>query len=274
MMQEMYIEKKYKTKPKFSNNTYKNKTRTSRPSYGIFCYIFGDEVKRTKYLMVMRRNSYAYEEFIRGSYNINDLNYIRDLMSRLTKDEANKIINSEFDNLWIDLNKAYSITTTDPTKLRLAKENFYKIKENRNLYNLSEDEIKWTEPEWCFPKGKKNNMLESDIDCAKREFWEETKITENEYNLKSIVPIEARYIADNGVPYENTYYFSEMKNFREIIIDESDETQKAEIGKIQFLTKEECIMKIRDYHKYISEIFEKGSEVCDQLFYHNNKKRF
>lgn len=253
----------------YNKDKYKFKPRTSRPSYGIFGYITGNTIEENKYLMVMRRNSYAYEEFIRGNYNIDDLNYIRNLISRLTKEEGKKIIDSEFDNLWNDLNKAYSITTTDPTKLRLAKENFNKIKNNKNLYNLSLENIQWIEPEWCFSKGKKNNNLEHDIDCSMREFWEETKITEKEYTIKNILPIETIYIADNGVTYNNKFYFAEMKECKEISIDESDESQKAEIGKIQWLTKSECKNKIRSYHIYIFDILNKGTEICEQLI--NNK---
>jgi len=255
----------------FSKDRYQNKIRTSRPSYGIFCYTLGNTIEDTKYLMVMRRNSYAYEEFIRGSYNIEDLNYIKILMSRLTKEEGKKIINYEFDYLWNDLNKAYSITTTDPTKLRLAKENFNKIKMNKQLYNLSLENIIWDEPEWCFPKGKKNTYLETDMDCSMREFREETKISEDEYTIRNILPIDTTYVADNGVSYNNTYYFAQIKNYKEIIIDDTDEIQKAEIGNIQWLTKSECINKIRNYHTYIYEILDKGYDICEQLIYHNNK---
>ena len=118
----------FRNKPTYSKDRYNNRRRTSRPSFGIFCFKHGEIIEDTKYLMVMRRNSYAYEEFIRGSYHIDDINYIRQLMSRITKSEAERIINSEFEELWEDLNKAYSVTTTDPYKLHLAKENFYKIK--------------------------------------------------------------------------------------------------------------------------------------------------
>lgn len=259
----------FRNKPTYSKDRYNNRRRTSRPSFGIFCFKHGEIIEDTKYLMVMRRNSYAYEEFIRGSYHIDDINYIRQLMSRITKSEADRIINSEFEELWEDLNKAYSVTTTDPYKLHLAKENFYKIKNNANLYNFDEENrknIKWNDPEWCFPKGKKNNQNEDDIECSKRELFEETKLTEDDYNLKTLVPRLIKYEADNGVTYENTFYFAEVKELKEIEIDNSDERQKAEVGKIEWLSKEECREKIRDYHTYILDTFEKCNEVCDGLF--------
>ena len=88
-----------KQKHTYSNNVYNNRQRTARPSWGIFCYKLMENIEDTKYLMVRRRNSYAYEEFLRGSYHIDDLNYIRELMSRLTKTEADRILSSEFDDL-------------------------------------------------------------------------------------------------------------------------------------------------------------------------------
>ena len=40
--------------------------------------------------------------------------------------------------------------------------------------------IVYESPEWGFPKGRRN-MHESDLDCAKREFEEETGIDESFY---------------------------------------------------------------------------------------------
>ena len=50
-----------------------------------------------------------------------------------------------------------------------------------NLDTLINDSTtKWNEPEWEFPKGRRNQQ-EKDLDCAKREFEEETG-----YNIDSI----------------------------------------------------------------------------------------
>jgi 8-oxo-dGTP pyrophosphatase MutT (NUDIX family) len=260
-----------KQKHTYSNNVYNNRQRTARPSWGIFCYKLMENIEDTKYLMVRRRNSYAYEEFLRGSYHIDDLNYIRELMSRLTKNEADRILSSEFDDLWRDLNKAYPITTTHPQKLKFARENFNIIKDNPHLYNLDKDYIIWEEPEWCFPKGKKNHHQERDDVCAKRELDEETKLKPNDYEFHPNDPMKIKYTADNGVEYENTYYFAEIKDLHDIFIDESDERQKAEVGAIEWFTKGECDLKIRYYHEYFKEVLSKGVEICNKL-YLNDKK--
>ena len=48
---------------------------------------------------------------------------------------------------------------------------------NGEVYNLekliNESSKKWTEPEWGFPKGRRNYQ-EKDYDCAVREWEEET----------------------------------------------------------------------------------------------------
>ena len=260
-----------KPKHPYSNNVYNNRIRTARASWGIFCYKLMENIEDTKYLLVRRRNSYAYEEFIRGSYHIDDLDYIRKLISKLTKTEADRILSSEFDDLWRDLNKAYPITTTNPEKLKLAKENFDIIKKNPHLYNLDRDYIIWEEPEWCFPKGKKNHQQERAEVCAKRELDEETKLKPNDYEFHANDPMFIKYTADNGVQYENTYYFAEIKDLHDISIDESDERQKAEVGAIEWFTKEEFSERIRDYHEYFKEVLLRGVEICNNLYLSDKK---
>jgi 8-oxo-dGTP pyrophosphatase MutT (NUDIX family) len=47
---------------------------------------------------------------------------------------------------------------------------------------LENSKTNWTETEWEFPKGRKNYQ-ERDIDCALREFEEETGISKENINI-------------------------------------------------------------------------------------------
>ncbi len=44
---------------------------------------------------------------------------------------------------------------------------------------MEETNTSWIEPEWGFPKGRRNNQ-ETDLDCALREFKEETEYLQND----------------------------------------------------------------------------------------------
>ena len=47
---------------------------------------------------------------------------------------------------------------------------------------IQKSTTKWTEPEWGFPKGRRE-YHETDVDCSKREFQEETGISSRKINM-------------------------------------------------------------------------------------------
>ena len=50
--------------------------------------------------MVQRKHSLGYMEFIRGKYNINDIENIKYLLEQMTPEELQNINNNNFDYLW------------------------------------------------------------------------------------------------------------------------------------------------------------------------------
>ncbi len=63
---------------------------------------------------------------------------------------------------------------------------------------------------WEIPKGRKRSKCESDIDCAVREFGEETGIQKHNYKLLPHATRRYSYI-DDGARYTNIYYFAHMR---------------------------------------------------------------
>jgi hypothetical protein len=53
-----------------------------------------------KYLMIRRRNSLNYVEFIRGKYDLEDMEYLRNIANFLTIKEKEDILNYDFEYLW------------------------------------------------------------------------------------------------------------------------------------------------------------------------------
>ncbi len=64
---------------------------------------------------------------------------------------------------------------------------------------------------WEIPKGRKRSKCESDIDCAVREFSEETGIQKRDYKLFPRAMRQYSYI-DDGARYTNIYYFAHMRH--------------------------------------------------------------
>ena len=229
-------------------------------SYGIILYNKDEETSEYRIIMVERKDSLSYIEFIRGKYK-NPLNYdyIKLLISRMTKDEKEKLLKYDFNTLWKDL-----WIHIDTVNKRIQKEyensriifnelKYNKIKKNDNVYSLetiiqnSKDEYKLNE--WEIPKGRRKG-LENNKDCAIREFNEETNINIDSYKLISnIIPIIEEYKGINNVRYKHIYYIGKINELIKLEVNMENRDQYTEVKDIQWLTEKECYQKIRNYDK-------------------------
>ncbi len=64
---------------------------------------FNEYNNSIKFLLVNRRHSLNYIDFIRGNYNINDTDKINNMCSLMSSDEINMIKNNNFATLWYNL---------------------------------------------------------------------------------------------------------------------------------------------------------------------------
>ena len=52
-----------------------------------------------QYLMIRRKNSLSYVDFIRGKYDLNDYEYLHNTISMMTNDEKKNLVEKSFDEL-------------------------------------------------------------------------------------------------------------------------------------------------------------------------------
>ncbi len=236
-----------------------------------------------KYLMIRRRNSLNYVEFIRGKYDLEDLEYLRNIANFLTIKEKEDILNYDFEYLWNNFwGDNYGINNNEfldsKYKYETLKNGFYFKKNEINIYiNLdilfNDSENKYIEPEWGFPKGRRN-LKEKNIECAKREFEEETNINEALYNILNLSPIEEIFLASNNIKYKHIYYIAQSISDINLKIDKDNKSQMIEISDLKWFSFNESYEKIRPYNierkyillnmhnifKYIFQTFMKESE--------------
>ena len=75
---------------------------------------------------------------------------------------------------------------------------------------IENSKTQWSETEWEFPKGRRNSK-ERDIDCALREFEEETGINKNRISvIENILPFEEIFIGTNHKSYKHKYFLAYM----------------------------------------------------------------
>ena len=197
-----------------------------------------------QFLIVQRKHSLGYMEFMRGRYSIDNIDTLIHLVEQMSLNEISDITKKDFDNLWNGLWDLNNIKNKNHHKEYVqSKHKFYQIK--LNYPNIFTD-IKplYSFNEWGFPKGRRESY-ESDLVCAIREFEEETGLEETSYNvLEKCKSIRENLTGTNGVHYAHNYFLS-------IINDNSnnkDETNR-EIGQRQVLNILQCLDKIRPYHK-------------------------
>lgn len=236
-------------------------------SYGII--IFKVVNKIPKLLMINRKDSLCYIDFIRGKYDIHDQQYIQILINKFSNKEKENIILYDFETLW---KKLWLIETISNSKFKkdyqkckikfnqLKNGYFNKIlsKEININYFINKSLTNYETSEWEFPKGRKMNN-EKNMECAIRECGEETNYNSTDYDIiTNLVPFNELYMGENKIKYRHIYYLSILNNYQKGIKIETKE-QQMEVSDMDWLTYEECLNKMRDYHKtrykIIKEVF-------------------
>lgn len=210
----------------------------------------------TKFLLIRRKHSLGYIEFVRGRYDhLNEKTFVH-LLKQMTDEERNYIIENEFDTIWEDLWRNTSHSSLYQKEYIKSMEKFIFLKENCIDF-LKTTTSKYSIPEWGFPKGRRNYM-EKDMECAKREFMEETNLKDNEFILLDrIYPLHENFYGTNQVKYKHTYYLGTCLTNKEMeIIDNPDQIQ--EVGDIGWFSYDEIMNLLRPYHsdrkKLVEEI--------------------
>jgi 8-oxo-dGTP pyrophosphatase MutT (NUDIX family) len=192
-------------------------------------------VHEGKYLMIKRRKTLGYVDFMRGRYAKNP-SYILNLIDEMTIQEKKDLLEHDFTHLSHDMWHAFH---EEPA----AREKFNEIKRDGTLRRIIEQSTTgWTCQEWGFPKGRRNSN-ESEIACALREYEEETGYDKHGVVIvRNLLPFEEIFIGSNYKAYKHKYYvvFGAPKTLRKF--------QESEVSDLQWFTYEEVLEKIRPYN--------------------------
>lgn len=229
-------------------------------STGIIAFQRSSIDGKIRFLMICRKDTLGYVDFMRGKYNVYNKEYILNILNEMTIKEKENLLEKDFNNLWKILwsndneQDKYSNEYIESEEkfqiLRdgiIQKDNEYSLK---SLIDESNKNSNWIEPEWGFPKGRRN-LNESDIDCALREFTEETGYKGHNLTLiDNLMPFEEIFSGSNYKSYKHRYYLMCMKNNSKFDIKTYNKNNydKSEVSKIEWKTYEECLESIRNYN--------------------------
>ena len=199
---------------------------------------------KIEYLMIQRKDSLAFVEFVRGKYSIDDISYLRKTLSNMTVRERDQL-GIDFDDLWKLVWGELPIRS-HKHDYENSKEKYTIIRDNGLLaLLLSETKSEFMEPEWGFPKGRRNPG-EEDMLCAMREFYEETGLNKHSYTLvKNMEPLEESFFGSNRVHYSHKYYLSICDSDQLVELNQTNHHMCREIGAIGWFSLEEALSKIR-----------------------------
>jgi ADP-ribose pyrophosphatase YjhB (NUDIX family) len=229
--------------------------------------INGLDNKQIEFLLIQRKDTLGYVEFMRGKYSVSNVDYIQSLFQQMTHSEIKRLCDEPFETLWHSLwNNQMSRQYKQEYENALSKYNLLKEGNIQLCYKSLADYIKdcsmlWTTPEWGFPKGRRGNR-ESEITCALREFTEETGLHESQCILiKNLMPIEENFLGGNRLQYRHRYYLAYCKQTTEVQIDASNIVMNREIGDIGWYTYEKAMNLIRPYNIEKRQILSVANEI-------------
>ena len=215
-------------------------------------------------LLIRRKNSLGFVDFMRGKYNINNIDYIINLFNKMSSEEHQLILTQDFAYLWRYL-WGTNINNQYRNEERVSQEKLTSLKNGVTYKNCINQPIidisgiiaatkeSYLEPEWGFPKGRRNYQ-ERDIACAIREFEEETGYTKHDINIVyNLFPIEEIYTGSNYKSYKHKYYLALMNNSD----DPKNPFQETEISQVKWVQLEDANGYIRGYNIEKRDVIER-----------------
>jgi len=257
-------------------------------SNGIIAYRKHPETKVIEYLMICRKDSLGLMDFIRGKYSVNNKYYIMNMISQMTNAEKHMLKTESFDNIWKmvwdkEISQPYGEPPGLPSKWSKGGNNAVVVENSPNSRFKSEEHVSrekfnqlragiysgyrgseksfysletmidecmqaWEEPEWGFPKGRRN-YNESDIDCALREFYEETGLKNKNISfvVSNLAPFEEIFMGSNYKSYKHRYFLMYV-DYNMSNSDDLFNIDKMEISKIEWKTFNDSMAAIRPYN--------------------------
>lgn len=180
----------------------------TKESWGIICFRKNPTTSSLEVLMVKKRATYSFLEILNGHY---DNDTLPELLDETTLEEKELIKSCNYAALWYHMWRVN--LELDPRSRK--NEIYYKLKskfttyftDNREKMRALIDSRASTQGVWEFPKGRKSNSQECHINCAVREFYEETGMSAGvEYDFIYLNKPITTSLSSTRYVYNSRYY--------------------------------------------------------------------
>jgi len=234
-------------------------------SYGVI--VFRSSDSGAQFLMIRRKDSFGYIDFIRGKYSPYNIYQIQNIINEMSISEKERILTEPFDTLWRQMwgdvlsNQYKNEEQISCKKMELIRTGVIVNNELITLKDLiDKSPTKWAETEWEFPKGRRN-FKEKDLECALREFEEETGVLSSKITIiENVLPFEEIFIGTNHKSYKHKYFLAYMNEPDEYL----NNFQVTEVSKIEWKSLEQCLEAIRPYNLEKKELIININKVLQE----------
>jgi len=223
-------------------------------SIGIIVYRNNIELDgEIEYLMICRKDTLGFIDFMRGKYSVYNKEYIMNMVKQMTIDERKRLLTDDFNELWKNIWGNKEISNQYKMEEIVSREKFNSLRlgivNKTDFYNLSSivetcvNDETWSEPEWGFPKGRRN-FQEKDIECALREFQEETGFSKIKF-IENLLPYEEIFTGSNYKSYKHKYFIAYMQYEDTLSMGNFE---KSEVSNMCWKNYNDCVELIRPYN--------------------------
>ena len=226
--------------------------KTPIMSYGliVFTYNTNNEIE---YIVINKKNTVGFCEIVKGTYDKTNIELsLQNVVEILTKQEVEILLTKDYDDIWKYMWNR-NIDTNSKELFHKNKDIIFKLLKKKKNY--------WLVPEWEFPKGRKNYQ-EKELDCAIREFSEETGINSEKIKIvDNLTPFEEIYIGTNLNYYKHKYFLGYIK-YSDIDLSNY---QKQEVKGIKLFNYKDALFNIRNYHESKKDCLKNANYIINNL---------
>lgn len=226
-------------------------------SHGLMIFSINED-RRISVLLIKKRTTYAYIDFVNARYNKYDDESLCTLLGKMTNEEKLELMSMDFNRIIYKFNflkggykEADAVLSSRYERLKEAFDRNFGNDAGRAKLKMLASRVGSTDLLWEFPRGRAYRG-ELSMNCAMREFYEETGISSDEYFM---LPGETFRLvqSDDGRDYTSHYYVGVMYQPRNVYLNLTNYHQVHEVADLRFIPLDE----LRHYNIfYVDKIYQ------------------